>query len=300
MIIHGIVLNTVPGLLLIFILSFIPLTQVFLLSFLCPLPLSIAQLTFSLFLIHWSLLSAVPMYYTFCRDLTFPVRLLYTSVLMDFLGRLCYQYSIPNTHADVSGSASLSQFYLQKSRNVRKRMLHDIPHDIKRAGVEIQSKSSASLGLQHLLLLLFHVSRVSHGNFKDIYLSLNGAFASCGTLTEYKINGKLVAFSIAFVQGSTFTIFLYGCSAKMSKTGLWFYNVRVHVERAIRCGAKYVNGTMATHKAEAKKNAGFEISIDKEFNQSLYGKGFLKRCNEIPYFCLGPPSDVLPFQKGHD
>jgi hypothetical protein len=288
----------VPGLLLLFVLSCVPLVQLTLFILVSHSPLSTLQLAFPLFFIHWTLLYLLPTYYAFCRALTLPVRVFYTSILMDFLGGLCFQYGIPNTHMDVSGSTSLSEFYLQKSRNVRKRMLHDIPLDIKRAGVEVQSKSAAWLGLQHLLILFSHVSRVSHGSFKDIYLSLNGAFSSCGTLTEYKVNGRLVAFSIAFVHGSTYTVFLYGCSAEMSKTGLWFYNVRVNVERAIRCGVRHVNGTMATHKAEAKKNAGFETSMDKEFNQSLYGGLWETRSHhEIQSSCLGAPSEPLPFKK---
>ena len=220
-------------------------------------------------------LAGVPQYLAVYRLLIYPFRLYYTGVLCEFLCSLSLMIGCGNMVLDITGVTSLEQLYGAKKKSVRRRMLHYIPKQVADKVPNFRLRQadlmSTAISWDNLRIQLKHAQRVS-GASMDVYYQLVSLLLCTGTLTEYYSGRQLLAHSISIKLKSSLTVMLYAADDPASKMGLWFFNIRTQLERAIRdADVRLVNGTMANHKMEAKNNVGFVLTKEEKLSKAAYG-----------------------------
>ena len=265
----GLILLILPHLLSAYLLLWPPLVVILLVS--ATRSVSIAGV-FTLLVCHATAMMYTPMYFQFWKLTARPARAFYTSLLLWFLGELEAVAHIPNMYADIGSFSSLSSFYDAQSKGVRKRMCKQTVKDVKKSGIVVTTRSADCITWEHLLVQWSHGKRLESKPY-DMMNLIQGALLIHGTLTEYRWpDGSLASFGLSVVKGESLTVFMYAAGSESAKTGLWFYNVYINIARAIECkGIRYVNATMANHKPEAKKGAGFVMCVDNEINRAAWG-----------------------------
>jgi len=224
-------------------------------------------------IIHGVLLYKVPIYMRFWRWLTYGLRILYTNLFLRFVFHLSQAHGIKTTYADVSDARSVEDFYSDKKRSVRRRMTTSIPKKIAEAEVTVNYISSNWITLDNLKVQ-YAQAKKHDSKLYPIWWQVLTHFALAGTVTEYRIKGKLIGQNISFLRGDSFTILQYGSLEEAARIGLWFFNIFENIKQAIFMKAKLVNGTIEAHKGEAKSNAGLTPTDDEELVFRLYGGKF--------------------------
>ena len=222
---------------------------------------------------HLAIILTIPFYLFILRKLTFPIRMLYTIFLQRFLFHLTQLKGFNTSYADISGANTIDCFYQEKKRSIRRRMTNTIPGKLSSAGLVVSFISSDRVGIANLKVQYIQARKYNKKRF-DILLQVLGCFSLFGDVTEYRINGKLLGQGIGFLRGESYTILQYAAINEASTIGLWFYNIFIHLAHAIELKAKFVNGTIEAHKAEAKLNAGMVTCNDEALVFSLYGGKF--------------------------
>jgi hypothetical protein len=222
---------------------------------------------------HIVSLLVIPGYLFVWRVLSYGGRMLYTMLLHRFLFHISQSRGFKTMYADLSGVHSVETFYQQKTRSIRRRMTRSIPEKIAKAGVEVQCLSSNRIGIAHLKIQYAHSRKYASSVF-GLYMLVLGFFSLVGSLTEYRIQGKLVGQGLGFLRGESYTIYQYGALDEVARIGLWFYNIAEHIRHAIALQTTFVNGTLEIHKPEAKFRAGFVATNEEELVSCLYGGNF--------------------------
>lgn len=233
---------------------------------------------------HFLALRVIPWWLPIWRTILLPFRRAYTQLLLRFLGVLVCDVKIPNFYMDIKGVASLEELYSTKRGSIRRRMMRSIPRNVRRIdGLIIHTRSSNWINWEHFSVQYQHVRR-QHASLYDMYIMLLSIFCQSGTLTEFRVQDRLLAFGISSIKGDSYQIIMYAAVPKARQLGLWFFNVRLQLECAISCGnLHYVNAYMANHKAEAKHNCGFRKTVDPKVNGPVYGGTLCARFRDAPY-----------------
>eukprot|EP01116_Phalansterium_solitarium_P008957 TRINITY_DN22933_c0_g1_i1.p1 TRINITY_DN22933_c0_g1~~TRINITY_DN22933_c0_g1_i1.p1 ORF type:complete len:246 (-),score=51.99 TRINITY_DN22933_c0_g1_i1:157-894(-) len=115
---------------------------------------------------------------------------------------------------------------------------------------------------EHYLVIRAHEARV-YGPVRSAFVGVLrwlSAALMVGTMDEYRIDGRLVAFTIQIIKGSTLRSMWFYQRPEVSRCRLWFHTKQTTVTRAIAMHIRHVDlGPSLTKEVEELKSLyGFE------------------------------------------
>ncbi|GAB5354848.1 hypothetical protein AAMO2058_000154600 [Amorphochlora amoebiformis] len=173
-----------------------------------------------------------------------------------------------------------NEFVRTLARSARYTLNKQVDKVLARANVTVKTVKACGLSWEHFGVILSHERR-SYGAFKAAVVS-SLRFLSSAIMTgfrdEYRVDGKLVAYSQFIVKGSTLrAMWFYQCQ-DYARCLIWFHTLRTNVKRGFELKSVHVvdAGPSGNKDIKALKTK-FGFSTIKQWKQECDYEGLFVR-----------------------
>mmetsp|Transcript_11015 Transcript_11015/g.17886 ORF Transcript_11015/g.17886 Transcript_11015/m.17886 type:complete len:325 (+) Transcript_11015:88-1062(+) len=146
-------------------------------------------------------------------------------------------HSLLKCSNDRSTNPSLiyDKFLKGLNRSARTTLKNQVDKEFRKNGLRVKTVAAHGLSLEHLPVIYSHECRSYNFLLAPIvsFLRFLSSSIMTGYRDEYRIDGRLVAYSQFIIKGSTLRAMWFYQRAEVSRYQIWFHSLRANVQRGL-------------------------------------------------------------------